>query len=129
MKTSVFLEYILYDIFGESEPITARAMMGAHILYYEGKTFAIVENDELFFKGSKELSLWYLERGSRQFTYTKEGIDAHLNYFLVLPEVYEDKDMRDEWLDVALSVATLPKKNANRKSDGRRGSDRHGWYS
>ena len=62
MKTTPFLEYILYDVFGEGEPITARSMMGAHILYYEGKTFAIVEGEELYFKGSKELKDWYLEK-------------------------------------------------------------------
>lgn len=109
MKTTQFLEYILYDIFGEHEPITARAMMGAHVLYYEGKAFAIVENEELYFKGSKELKEWYLSRGSKQFTYTKEGEDAHLYYFLVPSEIYEDRVARDEWLDVALSVAKLPK--------------------
>lgn len=108
MKISPFLEYILYDIFGENEPITARAMMGAHVLYYEGKTFAIVENDELYFKGSKELLSWYLERGSKQFGYQKEGTEAHLYYFLVPSEVYEDKELREEWLGVALSVAKLP---------------------
>lgn len=111
MKSSPFLEYILYDIFGESEPITFRAMMGAHILYYEGKAFALVEKDELYFKGSKELKDWYTHRQSRQFTYTKEGKDAYLYYFLVPVEVYENKDARNEWLDIALSVATLPKKN------------------
>lgn len=110
MKSIPFLEYILYDIFGENEPITARAMMGAYILYYEGKAFAIVEKDELYFKGSKELSAWYLARGSKQFTYTKEGEDAHLYYFLVPPEIYEDTTSREEWLEVALSVAKLPKK-------------------
>lgn len=110
MKTTPFLEYILYDIFGENEPITARAMMGAHILYYEGKAFAIVEKDELYFKGSKDLMVWYLSRGGKQFTYTKEGKDTHLNYFLVPSDVYEDKVLREEWLDVALSVAKLPKK-------------------
>ena len=109
MKTTPFIEYILYDIFGENEPITACAMMGAHILYYEGKAFAIVENDELFFKGSKELMPWYLDRRSRQFTYTKEGKDAHLYYFSVPQEIYESKESRDEWLDMALSVAKLPK--------------------
>ncbi len=109
MKSTPFLEYILYDIFGESEPITSRAMMGAHILYYEGKTFAIVEKEELYLKGSKELVSWYLERGSRQLTYTKVGKDAYLYYFLVPPEVYEDRDRREEWVDVALSVAKLPK--------------------
>ncbi len=110
MKTTPFLEYILYDIFGDNEPITARAMMGAHILYYEGKAFAIVEQEELYFKGSKELAEWYLSRGGKLFTYTKEGKDAHLYYFLVPLEVYEDKKSRDEWMDVALSVAKLPGK-------------------
>jgi TfoX/Sxy family transcriptional regulator of competence genes len=110
MKSTPFLEYILYDIFGESEPITARAMMGAHMLYYEGKAFAIVEKDELYFKGSKDLTEWYLSRGSKQFTYTKEGKDSHLYYFLVPSEVYEDRTLREEWLDVALSVAKLPGK-------------------
>ena len=109
MKSSPFLEYVLYDIFGEQEPITARVMMGAHILYYEGKTFAIVENDEMYFKGSKDLKNWYLSHGSRQFSYIKEGKDAHLYYFLVPPEVYENKDSREKWLGVALSVAKLPK--------------------
>lgn len=109
MKITPFLEYIVYDIFGESEPITFRAMMGAHILYYEGKAFAIVEKEELYFKGSKELMSWYLERGSTQFHYQKDGKDAYLYYFLVSPEIYENKTTRDQWLDVALSVAKLPK--------------------
>ena len=115
MKTTPFLEYILYDIFGEGEPITARSMMGAHILYYEGKAFAIVEDEELYFKGSKELAPWYLERRSKQFTYTKEGEDAHLYYYVVPPDVYENKQSREEWLDVASSVATLPGKKSNNK--------------
>lgn len=109
MKSTPFLDYILYDIFSENEPITARAMMGAHVLYYEGKTFAIVENDELYFKGSKELMGWYIVRGSKQFGYQKEGAEAHLYYFLVPAEIYEDRESREEWLEVALSVAKLPK--------------------
>ena len=110
MRNIPFLDYIIYDIFGESEPITFRAMMGAHVLYYEGKAFAVVEKDELYFKSSKELEAWYLERGSKQFTYKKEGKDAYLYYFLVSPEVYENKSTLHEWLDVALQVAALPKK-------------------
>ena len=109
MKSSAFLEYILYDIFGENEPITHRSMMGAFILYYEGKAFAIVEGEELYFKGSRELASWYISQGGKQFTYTKEGKDAHLYYFLVPSEVYEDKLNREVWLEKALSVAKLPK--------------------
>ena len=112
MKSTPFLDYILYDIFGEGKPITARLMMGAHVLYYEGKAFAIVENEELYFKGSQELKDWYISRGSRQFTYVKKGKEAHLYYFLVPVDVYEDRRTLMEWLDVTLSVAKLPiKKN------------------
>lgn len=109
MKSTPFLLYILYDIFGEHEPISARAMMGAYVLYYEGKAFALVEKEELYFKGSKELLVWYLEKESRQFTYTKEGKNAHLYYFLVPSEVYENKDTREEWLATALTVAKTPR--------------------
>ena len=56
MKFTPFLDYVLYDIFGQSELVTARSMMGAYILYYEGKAFAIVEKEELYFEGNKELA-------------------------------------------------------------------------
>jgi TfoX/Sxy family transcriptional regulator of competence genes len=69
-----------------------------------------VEGDELYFKGNKELMSWYVDRGSKRFCYQKDGQEAHLYYFLVPPEIYEDKEKRNEWLDIALSAATLPKK-------------------
>ncbi len=104
-KTTPFLEYVLYDLFGENEPITWRAMMGARLLYYEGKPFAIVEQDELYFKGSKETKDWYLERGGRQFTYKKKGEDACLYYFFVPEDVCEDRDVFAEWKEKVLDIA------------------------
>ena len=113
MKMTPFLEHIVYDIFGEEHPITFRAMMGAHILYYEGMTFAIVEGEELYFKGSEELGSWYLSHPeSKQFMYTRAGEDTYLYYFLVplaLYENVENKEIFYEWLHVALSVAKPPK--------------------
>lgn len=103
-KTTPFLEYVLYDLFGESEPITWRPMMGAYMLYYEGKPFALVEQDELYFKGSKETKDWYLERGSKQFTYKKKGEDACLYYFFVPEEVCESREVFSEWKEVAISM-------------------------
>ena len=52
-----------------------------------------------------------MSRESKQFTYTKEGKDVYLCYFLVPGDIYENKDNRDEWLDIALTVPKLPKKN------------------
>ena len=110
MKTTLFLEYIMYDVLDESLHVTARAMMGGYILYSEGKVFAIVDEYELWFKGSKDIESWYLSRGSKKFSYEKEGKKQEMNYFLVPERVIEDKKELDLWLDQALSVATLPKK-------------------
>lgn len=114
MKTSPFLEYLLGDIFDESLHVTARAMMGGYVLYSDGKVFAIAEDDELWFKGSGDVAEWYLSQGSKKFSYLKEGKSQEMNFFLVPEEVVEDREKLKEWLDVALSVATLPK--AGRKS-------------
>lgn len=110
MKSSPYLDYLLGDVFDESLHITARAMMGGYILYSEGKVFAIAEKDELWFKGSDELASWYLSRGSKKFSYLKERKEQGMNYFLVPEDIVENKQALDEWLDVAMSVATIPKK-------------------
>lgn len=109
MKSSPFLEYLLGDVFDESLHVTARAMMGGYTLYSDGKVFAIAESDELWFKGSNDLAEWYLSRGSKKFSYRKEGKEQGMNYFRVPEDVIENRQILDEWLDVALSVATVPK--------------------
>lgn len=112
MKSTPFLDYLIGDIFDESLHVTARAMMGGYVLYSEGKVFAIAENDELWFKGSDDLAEWYISRGSEKFSYLKEGKPQGMNYFLVPEDVIEDREKLKEWLDVALSVAKIPKKKS-----------------
>lgn len=109
MKMTPFLEYVVYDIFGEGVPITFRNMMGSHILYYEGRAFAIVTDEELYFKGNDEIGDWYRMRGSEQFMYMRREEEAYLNYFSVPPEVYENRELLAEWVQVALSVTKPPK--------------------
>lgn len=95
--------------------VTARAMMGGHTLYKEGKVFAIAEDDVLWLKGSDELALWYTERGAKKFGYMKKDkhgkkIVQEMNYFSVPEEVLEDRDLFNEWVEIAMSVAKVPKK-------------------
>ena len=110
MKTTPFLEYIVYDVFGESEAITYRAMMGGYTLYKDGKVFAIVDDEKLYFKGSKDTESWYLEHGAKKFWYMKEGKIQYMNYFLMPNEIFENREEFALWFEIALSVATLPKK-------------------
>ncbi len=104
------MEYVVYDVFGEGEGITYRAMMGGYTLYKDGKVFAIIDDEKLYFKGSSNTEGWYLEHGAKKFWYMKEGKKQYMNYFLMPSDVLENKDEFSEWFDMALSVATLPKK-------------------
>ncbi len=104
MKSSPFLDYVLCDLFGDATEITYRPMMGGFVLYYDGKPFALVDDELLYFKGSKETKAWYEERGGEQFSYTKQGKDVRLYYFSVPEEVMENNDAFDEWTFTALSV-------------------------
>ena len=110
MKTIPFLEYVLYDVFGESEAVTARAMMGGFTLYKEGKVFAIVEDEKVYLKGDTKTEAWYLEHKAKKFWYMREGKKQYMNYFLVPEDILENREEFATWVDVALSVATLPKK-------------------
>jgi DNA transformation protein len=106
-KMSAFLEYVVYDLFGDGEPVTWRAMMGGYILYYEGKPFAIVDGETLWFKGNKDTKEWYIEKGSKQFEYNKkdkktgESKSFKMNYFSVPEEVQENREMFKEWTGTA----------------------------
>lgn len=115
MKTTPFLEYILYDVLDESLHVSARPMMGGYILYSDGKVFALVDKEQVWFKGSHDLAEWYLSHGSKKFSYMKEEKEQEMNYFLVPEDVLENREVLSEWVDVALSVATVPKKKAKKK--------------
>jgi DNA transformation protein and related proteins len=114
MKTTPFLEHILYDIFDERDEVTARAMMGGYVLYMEGKVFAIAEDETLWLKGSDILSDWYLSRGSKKFWYIKEGKIQGMNYFSVPEDVLENREDFKRWVEVALTVAMLPKSKSRK---------------
>lgn len=116
MKMTPFLMYVLYDVLPESLHAEAKAMMGGYVLYSDGKTFAIIDEDTLWLKGSEDLKDWYESRGGKQFSYMKlapgggERKVQKMHFYSVPEEVLEDREVLGEWLDTALSVATPPKK-------------------
>lgn len=105
MKTTPFLEYILYDVFDERDTVSARAMMGGYVVYKEGKVIGLADNEKFYLKGSKETEGWFLERGSRKFSYEKKSKDGKkkiqtMNFFLVPEEVLENREEFRNWLNI-----------------------------
>ena len=95
----------------ESLAVNDREMMGGYVRYSNGKVFALIDDETLWFKGSKDTEKWYLERGSKKFSYTKKDTKTGkkkvqtMNYFLVPEDVLEQRETLREWVDVALSVS------------------------
>ncbi len=44
-----FDDYVVHDVLGHIDGISARAMFGGHGIYKDGVIFAIIAYDELFF--------------------------------------------------------------------------------
>lgn len=106
MKPNPFVDYILYDIFGDEEKVTARAMMGGHIIYRDGKVIALAEDGHLYLKGKKEAGDWFLSHGSKKFSYLKKDKNGkkkiqEMNFFLVPEDILENREEFKNWVDNA----------------------------
>lgn len=121
MKDRGFAEYVVGDLFGYLDDVSARAMFGGYGIYRGGVMFGLVEDGELYFKVNDEQKEKYLEFGGRPFTYMKEGKPQELSYYFIPEEVQENKqlfrELAEESYELALekAVKKTPKKKASEK--------------
>ena len=104
MANSEFVEYIM-DMLSRFSDIKLRRMFGGYGIYSGKLIFAIIINDELYFKVDTELMEEYKNAGSFPFTYKKADKTIALSYWSVPSEVIEDGDLLKEWFDKSLRVA------------------------
>ena len=111
-QNNTFAEYVVHDLLGHIDGVTARAMFGGHGIYKDGVIFAIIADDELYFKVDESNRAQYEARGSHPFVYAKGGHKSTtMSYWLVPQDILEDKDRLREWVEqsVAISAAKKPK--------------------
>jgi DNA transformation protein len=99
--------------------VTMRRMMGGATLYLDGTIFAIVADDEIWFKADAESNTLWDEAGHKaRFTVTfASGMVDTMNYRRAPTDVYDDMDAMREW--AALGVAAgrrAPKKKPRTKT-------------
>ncbi len=93
MKHNEFIEYIMRDLLSSCEGITARAMFGCFSIYKNGVIFAIVADDELYFKVGAGNQAEYEAMESNLFSYIgKTGKKVMMPYWRVPAEILEDKN-------------------------------------
>lgn len=102
-------------------------MFGAIGLYSDGVFFAIIDNDNVFFKVDDDTRERYVERGSEPFRPYKDRPDVSMSYFQVPAEILEDADELVPWARAAVRAAAAkaeskrtpkraPKKRARRRT-------------
>jgi len=99
--------------------VTLRKMMGGATLYLDGTIFAIVDDDQLWFKADAESNDIWDAAGCVRFTMIfKDGRVDTMNYRRAPDDVYDDADALREWasLGVAAGLRAPAKKRAARKS-------------
>jgi DNA transformation protein len=101
---SPFLTHIL-ELMRPLKNITARAMFGGYGIYQNGNVFAIVADDELYFKVTDANRAAFAERGLKPFTYDRKGKKISMTYYAAPPECLDDARFMTEWAAAAIRAA------------------------
>jgi DNA transformation protein len=110
MKTSDFVEYVKNDVLKLLPNVNARAMFGGYGVYSDGRFFAIIIDDVLYFRVDDSNRKDYEKLGSEQFFYqTKKG-PMPMNYYNVPEEVMEDPKEAAAWARKSLLIKVGKKK-------------------
>ena len=104
MTNSGFVDYII-DCLSPYGTINARRMFGGYGLYLNKIIFAIIIDDELYFKADSNLGQEYKQAGSYPFTYQKNDKAVALSYWYVSAEIIETQDLLKDWFNKSLEVA------------------------
>jgi DNA transformation protein len=114
---SGFVDY-LPEVFERLGPIRARKMFGGHGLYFEGRMFALVDDDTLYLKADVGHVRLFEERGLPRFAYKKAGKIVTLSYYRAPDEIFDDRELAAEWARRSVEAArrpAAPRKKSKRK--------------
>jgi DNA transformation protein and related proteins len=87
-----------------------RAMFGSHGIYQDDCMFAIIIEDQLYFKADATTREEFKTKGLSPFTYQARGKLVEVQYYEAPPEVFDEADEMRHWAHKALTVAVKAKK-------------------
>ncbi|MGL4576747.1 MAG: TfoX/Sxy family protein [Burkholderiaceae bacterium] len=93
--------------------LRTRKMFGGTYIYCDDLFIATVHDETLYFKANASTAGEFTKRGLRQFSYSREGEIATLQYYEAPAEVFNDRALMARWAKLALKAA---KQDAAKKS-------------
>ena len=109
MPADSFKEFVL-DQLSALPDVRAKAMFGAHGLYYGNHFFGILDEGRLFFKTDERSKADYTARGMGPIAYESKGRLVTMNFYEVPPDVLEQPQELAEWARKAIGVAASSRK-------------------
>jgi DNA transformation protein and related proteins len=86
-------------------PVQARGMFGGYGLYCEGVMFALIAEQQLYFKVDDSNRPDYAAAAMPPFYYQRQGRSFAMSYHQLPAAVYQDTAQLAEWLDRSLAAA------------------------
>ncbi len=99
-----FLDFVLEQL-RNSGRVVSRRMFGGAGLYLDGLFFALVSDDQLYFKVGDANRPRYEEAGSRPFVPFPDKPERVMGYWQVPADVLEDPEVLRNWVREACAVA------------------------
>lgn len=110
-----YLDYVkdLFSSFGE---ITIRKMFGGAGVYCDGAIFALIAEDEFWFKVDDVTRVEFEAAGLKPFEVEMNGKVGTMSYYNVPEDIFDDNDELRHWTFMALAASARAKKPAKKKS-------------
>ena len=103
---STFADYVVTDLLAGVEGVRARAMFGGHGIYKDDLMFALIVDEELYYKVDDSNRRDFEAHGSEPFTYGSKGRKpVTMSYWKLPSEIMDDRELLMEWTDKAVQVA------------------------
>lgn len=107
-------------------PVQARAMFGGFGIARDGLTFALIINEQLYFKADELSRDEFIARGLAPFTYEARGQIRTVGYYAAPPEVFDSPDEMAAWARKGYACAVRHNQPRPRTSRTPRTSARRG---
>jgi DNA transformation protein len=98
--TNEFVEYII-EVLESVGKVTTRKMFGGYGLYKNSIIFAIISENELYFKADSKASEYFKSQGLEPFSYRSRGKIINLSYYKIPPEIIEDLELLTKYFNLA----------------------------
>lgn len=95
-------QYLLHDVLKSLQDHSSRKMFGGYCLYYRKKPWGIIIEEELWLKADRVLGEYFLQQGSEQFCYDRNGKTICMCYYKVPADVMSLESTLKPWIEKAI---------------------------